>query len=88
VVREHELDLPVAVAVLPPAEADEEGGRASGGREPRRLGVKTDEWHVRRRLSGECREPCPVDRQLSRRHLAPDDPSLGGHDDLAVNGRR
>ena len=45
----------------PPAEADEEGDRAGGGREPGRLRVEADQRHVRRRLAGQRREPDPVD---------------------------
>jgi hypothetical protein len=84
-VRKQKLDLAEGVAD-PPAEADQEGHRAGGGREAGRLGVEADERTIGRRLAWEPREATSVDRQVDRVALHPDMDAGGRIDDLAVHG--
>ena len=75
VIGEQQLGLAEARAV-PAREADEERERPGRGREPGRLGVEAHERRVRRRVTGEPRQPLAVHRDVERGEHAPDEPAI------------
>jgi hypothetical protein len=84
VVRQQELYL-AEPRTLPPADADEEGERARGGGESRRLRVEAEERRVRGRLPGQPGEPLAIDRHDRRPPLDPDERSRCRPDELPVH---
>ena len=83
-IGEEQLDLVEGVA-LPPAEADEEGDRPGGGREPRRLGVEADERDARWRLARQTGQADAIERDLAWLGRAADDEAAGHRDHLATD---